>query len=384
MKIAAIRAYVLAARFADLYGGESKVPKSLRYPGASFVSSPRQGQFSTIVEIEAENGQLGYGECWGIPAPQICRLIIEEYLSPMVLGWDHQDIEAIWDRLFTQVARLGYTRGFMMEAISGIDIALWDLRGRIENVSIARLISDAPSDRVPCYASPVPFFDDPKESAQMARSFLDQGYLAVKIKAGRDVERDTDHIAAARDAVGRETKLLVDVNCGYDADTSIELACRMRPHDIYWLEEPIPPENLEALERVKSSIGLPLALGENEFTPNSFYEIASRGLADVINPNITRCGGITGLLKINAIAESFGLRIGLHGVGSAVMLSAALQVMSVFENADLLEHNRLLNPLRDELLEEPIRLIDGALLRPDGPGWGGRLDEGALRKYAER
>ena len=378
MKITAIRATPLTATWEAIFG--PNVPRALRHPAAHFQSFARRGQYATIVEIEVEDGLTGRGEAWGLPVPQMSAALINDYFAPALMGRDALDSEAIWHDVHKMGASLGYAGGVWMEALSGLDMALWDWRGQRENYSVSELLGRR-RHRVEIYASPVPFCDTPQQAADKAREFASQGFKALKVKAGRTVSTDVAHLRAIRAAIGSDVKLLVDFNCAYDAAQTVAFAREASDLDLYWLEEPLPPHELEELSRVRRQMGIPIAAGENAFSPFDFSQLITRGQVDVLTPNVTRAGGITGVLKIAAVAEKYGVRLALHGVGGALMLHASLHLMGALPQVDLFECNRLPNPLRDELAPLPA-LENGALLVPQGAGLGCALDPEIVRRFS--
>jgi D-arabinonate dehydratase/D-galactarolactone cycloisomerase len=382
MNITGIRAIPLTAAWSDIFGGEDKVPHALRHPAAHFTTFPRQGQYSTLVTVAIGDGVEGVGEAWGLPLPTVTASLVKDYLRPALIGRDAEDIEGIWADIYGMAEKLGHTRGFLMEALSGVDIALWDLRGRLRGQTLAGLLGSSRRERIPGYASPVPLHEAPADSAAAAKAFAEKGFTAIKVKAGRSLDVDLAHLAAIRAAIGPDTRLLVDFNCSYDVEKTIAFAREAEPLGIYWIEEPLPPEQIDEMAAVRRQIAIPVATGENEFSPAGFRDLLARGAADILTPNVTRAGGITGVLKIGEIARAHGARIALHGVGSGVMLAASLNLMSTLPNSDLFEYNQLLNPLRDQITRQPFRFAGGALAVPDLPGIGCEIAEETVAKYA--
>jgi D-galactarolactone cycloisomerase len=309
MNITTVTAIPLSATWKKVFGSADAVPHGLRHPAAHFMNVPRNGQYSTVVTITAEDGTRGIGEAWGLPLASVTATIVNDFLAPLLIGRDIAEHADIWQMLFEYCERLGHTRGFMMEALSGLDIALWDLRARLAGKPLRELLGTPRRDRVETYVSPVPFKQTPRESAEAARAFIAQGFRAMKIKAGRDIETDAAHIACVREAVGPDVELMVDVNGGYDAATAIAFAEKIAPLRIAWIEEPIPPERTNELAKVRRASAIPIAAGENEFTARAFADLLDRGAVDVIQPNVTRAGGITGVLEIAELARAHGATV---------------------------------------------------------------------------
>ncbi len=384
MEIISVRATPLTATWEQIFGSSEGVPKGLRNPAASHVSFPRIGQFSTLVEIETAEGFSGIGECYGLPDPEITALIVERILAPAIVSNDAFETRTLWDRMMELPRGMGFTRGFFMQAVSGIDMALWDLKARALGLPLARLLGGETGRKIPCYASPVPYKTTPEESAEAAESFVSAGFDAVKLKIGRGVETDVKHVAAVREAVGDEVKLLLDCNCAYRVAEAVELARKIEPHDIYWLEEPLHPEDVSGMVQLRKACGLRLAAGENEFTLIGARELIGGHAIDVLMPNLARAGGITGALQLASYAEAHGVAIAPHGVGSAVTLAATLHYMGAIPNGLIYEYNQLPNPLRDDLGYPKPRFSNGAISLPDGDGIGITLVPELLAKYSHR
>jgi len=379
--ITSVEAIPLAALWEDLYGGIETAPPSLLRPSANFQGLPRRGQFSALVLVRDSDGVTGIGEAWGLPHADVAATIVNDLLRPAAVGRDADDIDGLWTLLVGAAEGLGHTRGFMMEAISGLDIALWDLRGKRRGRALSDLLGGRRQEFVPCYASPVRFSDDPAERIALVKEFVDAGFRGVKIKAGRDVDRDAEYVASLREALGPDFRLLVDVNCGWDAERAASFARAVEPYDVFWIEEPLPPDRPAELAAVRRAAQVRIATGENDFTVPQFRQLLDHGAADIVTPNVTRCGGVTGLLRIAELAEARGVGVALHGVGSAVMLAASLHCMSALPNGVCMEYNRFPNPLRETLAAAPASFRDSGLAVPGGPGLGIELNWDVVERF---
>lgn len=379
-KIIDVVAFPLVARFEDIYGGIDKVPKSLLFPGASFAAYPRYGQYSVIVKVIAEDGMVGYGECWGLPNPKPAAILVNELIAPMLVGKDARDTSVLFGQLASFAERIGHTRGITMEAIAGVDIALWDLKGKLLNVPAHTIMGGKHHERIECYASPIQYFATTQETRARTREMLDLGFQAVKVKVGRGIETDLAHVAAVRAEAGSHVRIMLDMNCGYDVRSAIQFAREVEPIGITWFEEPIPPEDIDGLAAIHRAIHIPLATGENEFTASGYREMVKRGAVDILMPNISRVG-VTGMLNIHALARTFGVRLAPHGVGAGITIASTIQTLAACSEAYLFEYNQLLNPLRHEIIEGFPNFQDGFMEVHDRPGFGYVLNEESLVKY---
>lgn len=380
MKLSRLIAIQLEARFADVFGGIDKVPPELLTPAAHFRRILRTGQVATLVVAQSDDGAVGYGEAFGLPHPGAATAIINGVVAPALIGATVGDPAEMLADLHRYFVAMGSTRGPAIEALSGVDIALWDLKARTAGLPLATFLGGSPGP-VATYVSPVTFQDHPDKSARAARSYLDQGYTAIKLKIGRGIAVDLDHIAAVRTAIGPGVPLYLDVNCAYDVPTAIAVAKALVPYDIGWLEEPVPPDDPLALAAVRRASPVPIAAGENEFTLSAHAALVAADAVDFLQPNISRAGGVSGLLAIGELCARSGIAMAPHGVGTSVGVSAALHTCRAARAVHAYEANRLLNPLRDEMALRPLVLRDGQLVAQDGPGHGGEPDPARIGRY---
>ena len=381
MKITNIRINNLVAKWADLFGDISKVPDSLLHPSANFSGEnpPRLGQFSTLIFIETDEGITGVGEAWGLPDPRIVGSIIENMLKPILLGRDPLAIESLWQKMYASMQN-SHMRGTLLEAISGIDIALWDIKGKYLNSPVYSLLGGPVRKKIETYASPVPFLQ-PSKAAEKALEFTEKGFKTIKLKIGAGIKHDISIVKAVRDATGPEVGIVTDANCGYTVPEAITVGRKLSEYDVLWLEEPVSVENKVGLAEVRSALDLAVVAGENEHTITGILELLQLRAIDAVQVNITRCGGITGTKKIAELANAFSIPIAPHGVGSAVGITATLQLLRATQNFMIYEYNQLLNPLRDELLTEPLNFSDGYLFTSEEAGLGLELNKDTINRF---
>ena len=380
MKITNVEAIPLAATFEQMYGGLDKVPSHMLYPSANFanVGVPRSGQYTCLVRVETDEGLVGYGEAYGLRDPRVSAAIVEHVLSPVLIGKDPFRIEAHWQAMFALGAF--HTEGYQTQALAGVDIALWDLKGKALGQPVSVLLGGPIRDRLWVYASPITLTTT-EGAAERAREFLDAGFTALKIKVGRAIADDVDQVAAVREVVGRGYPLLLDVNAAHDARTAIALARALEPYDCYWLEEPVPPEDAAGMAHVRRSVSLPVATGEQSSSIYTFRDLLAAEAADVYMPNVTKAGGLSECLRISTLVHAQNLKMAPHGVGSGIGLAATLHWCASIPNYLIYEYNQLLNPLRHDILKTKIRFEEGHLHVPTGPGLGVELDWDAIEQY---
>ncbi|GLY87987.1 D-galactarolactone cycloisomerase [Actinoallomurus iriomotensis] len=381
VRVAKVEAIALTADFEDMFDSPDQVPTWLRYPAASHRVLPRRGQFATLVKITGSDGTVGVGECYGLPSPEVTAQVVHHVLTPLLLDQDVFATAAIWERLYQGQAAGGHTRGFYLEAMAGVDIALWDLKGKLLGQPVHRLLGGPVRERIGCYASPVALHDDPSESARQAADFRDQGFRALKVKIGRGARTDGAHLRAVRDEVGDDVDILVDANCAYTLDVATEVGRVLRDNGVAWFEEPLAVDDLAGLAELRRRTGLTIVNGETNFTRYDLRECLLHGAIDVYMPNIARSGGFTEVQRIAAMASAFHVDIAPHGVGSGVSLMAALHLCAATPNLRTYEYNRLPNSLREAILRTPPQFVDGELVVPDAPGLGVELDEDVVDRH---
>ncbi|NUR89637.1 MAG: mandelate racemase/muconate lactonizing enzyme family protein, partial [Nonomuraea sp.] len=331
--------------------------------------------------VYAEDGTVGVGECYGLPAPEVTATVVATVLAPLLIGQDALATTAVWERLYRAQAAGGHNRGFYLEAIAGVDLALWDLRGKLAGQPVHRLLGGPVRTEIPCYASPVALRATPEESAEQAAGYVADGFRAVKVKIGRGARVDGEHLAAVRAAVGEDVELLTDANCAYSVDEATAVGRVLRELGIGWFEEPLQVDDLAGLAELRRRTGLTIVNGETHFTRFDLRDSLVREAIDVFMPNVARCGGLTEAMRIAALASAFHVDIAPHGVGSGVSLAAALQLCAAVPNLRTYEYNRLPNPLRERILLSPPVFRDGMLRVPTGAGLGVELDQDVVDRH---
>jgi D-galactarolactone cycloisomerase len=373
MKIEAVRTHVL----------RHKLDRQFQSAFSTFTD-----RWACLVEIECDDGTVGWGECLG---PSTANAAVVEAMAPLLRGRDPLEIEPIWLELYNQFRDQGQ-RGLTITALSGIDIALWDIAGKHFGVPVHVLLGGAFRKRIPAYATGGfrPVGRDRRGALQEeCAGYISEGFKATKIKIGFGVEEDLEVIAAVRAAIGPEARLMIDANHGYDAVEAIELGRRAAEYGIDWFEEPVTPELLDAYCDIRARQPLPLAAGETWHGRWAFAEAISRRAVDILQPDVCGCGGFTEMKKIISMAEVAGLRLVPHVWGTAVVLAASLHVHAVLPPSPPrharyqphLEFDRTHNPYRQAIITRPIEHEAGMVAVPEGPGLGIEIDRAAIEKY---
>src|ERR1700720_1636827 len=367
------------------------------YASASGVQARRA---ALLVEVETDDGTIGIGEA-GVGGG-VTASCIEKDLKPLLVGEDPLMIEGLWQKMFVRTRQYG-RRGIVMNAISGIDSALWDIAGKVANMPVYRLLG-ACRDRVEAYASGG-FYQEGKSAADLAgeaEGYRARGFKGMKMKIGRnpstqthlrhlvdhaelceaDPEEDIARGAAVRRALGPQAKLMADVNCAWSPSFAIEMGSALEPYRLYWIEEPVATDDIDGSARVADALATPIAGYETEIGLYGFRELIDRGAGDIVRPDIAWAGGFSECRRIAALAQAHHLMVAPHAFASAVTLAASLHFIASIPNGLVLEFDQNPNGLRDELLKEPVRIEpDGMIRLPERPGLGIELDRGAVERY---
>ena len=341
-----------------------------------------------LVEIEGADGTVGWGESYGPARPNAA---VVEAMKPLLIGADALASEALWERLYAAFRDHGQ-KGLAVQALSGVDIALWDLKGRHFGVPVHRLMGGPVRTAVRAYATGLYRREagDPRQYlAEEAAGYVEEGFGAMKLKVGFGVAEDAEVARAERAAIGADIALMMDANHAYDATRAILLGRRIAGLDIGWFEEPVPPEDLPGYALVRAQQPIPVAGGECEFTRFGFREVLLRGALDVVQPDTCAAGGLSECVKIAAMANAHGVRYVPHVWGTGVALAAALQLLAVLPHnppclhpeKPLLEFDRTEHPIRQAILAEPIEHERGIVKVPNGPGLGVEIDRAALARF---
>jgi L-alanine-DL-glutamate epimerase-like enolase superfamily enzyme len=274
-------------------------------------------------------------------------------------------------------------KGVGVSALGGVDIALWDLRGKAEGKPVYELLG-AERDWAPAYASGLFWTDDVRELEDEAARHVANGFRRVKMRLGRDPEYDLAAVDAARRGAGSGRDVIVDGSHRYSPELAREIGAELAARGVFWFEEPFPPEDIDAYVDLRPRIDVPLAAGENDFGVQGFRELVRAGALDILQPDACRAGGITECVRIGALAEAAGLGVATHTWSDAVALVANAHVVAALPHGVTVEVDQTGNPFIDELLAEPLRIRDGRLALGDAPGLGLELDRSTVERLSAR
>ncbi len=359
----------------------------LRQPEVKFQCD--SGQDALIVRVETDAGITGIGEVDS--NPMAVKGAIEGPfshttacgLAEIVTGEDPFETEKIWHKMY-RANIYGGRRGAAFHAMSGIDIALWDIKGKALGLPVWKLLGGGFHKRMRCYASTL-FGPTPKATGKLARRMRDQGFTAVKFgwdPMGQDEQTDIALVREARRGLGNAPDLLIDAGLVWDSKTALQRAIRFADYNIYWLEEPLRPDDYEGYRRLAESTPVRIAAGEEESGRQSFLDLMDKGRIDVVQVDLTRCGGFTEAMKIAALAWDRGLPVANHGFTTYINVTAALHWLNSIPNALICEFvTEEETNLRESLTRQKLRAKDGYVDIPQEPGLGIDLDEDSIRRF---
>jgi L-alanine-DL-glutamate epimerase-like enolase superfamily enzyme len=356
-----------------------------------------------LVQVETDERRTGLGECaaYGGSLESMERIVLDD-LRPSLIGEDPFRVERLWNRMAHRSHQRG-TAGMLIQAISGIDIALWDLIGQATRTPLYRLLGGY-RETLDAYAS-AGFYATDKGPAQLAEEvggYAECGFRTVKMKVGRNpevmlnplpdmwapdyatasLEADIERVQAARKAIGSRVRLAVDANNAWTPAVALQFMRQVEDHAIAWLEEPVATDNVAGSAEVARGLDVPVAGYETATGLASFRDLIVRRAVDIVQPDVIWTGGITLCRKVAALAEAHGLPAVPHVFSSAVALIANMHFIASLPNGGLLEFDQNPNPLRAELFHEAIAVGgDGTVRLPDRPGLGVSLDQDVVDRY---
>ncbi|MCU4741355.1 mandelate racemase/muconate lactonizing enzyme family protein [Halobacteria archaeon AArc-m2/3/4] len=342
---------------------------------------------TTLVRLETDTGTVGWGEAF-VPG-SIARATAEELFVDDVVGMDPFDVESLAVDSYTDPYHFSESV-FVQSLVSAIDVACWDIIGKTVERPVHRLLGGTERSTLRPYASTMYFTEEDRPLEEPIREAVDEGFTAAKIKIGAGLESDVERVRVAREVLGDDALLMVDMNGNYRPEQAVRSARAIAEYDINWIEEPVPPENLTGYRELKQRIDIPIAAGEAHYGRFEFKRLIDDRTVDIVQPNLARCGGLSEARTIAKLATTENVGVRPHIWNSGVGLAAAVQFAASIPDYPhtrnvpepmLVEFDRSENPLRNEILETPLDPTGGSLDVPQAPGLGISIDEDALERY---
>ena len=342
-----------------------------------------------LCRIRCEGGLEGWGEAFG-PA-LIHKATIDRFYEPILKGKSPFDSGIIWEALYNRLRDHGQ-KGLSIEAMSAVDIALWDLKGKATGMPVWALLGGKARERLQPYATGLYRRGGPEEIKQLAieaATYAAQGFRGVKVKIGFGPDYDVAAVRAVREAIGEEIALMVDANHAYNASSAIQVGRLIEKYRITWFEEPVPPEDIAGYREVKAALSIPVAGGEAEFTRYGFNHLLQERAVDILQPDCTVTGGISEFQKIVTLATIHNIQVVPHVWGSAVAVSAGLHCAfalpdfppCLYPPEVMLELDQTANIFRSNLNLNPVAVENGYIYAPTAPGLGVEVDIELIEKY---
>ena len=354
-----------------------------------------------LVEVQTDEGITGWGECFGPGRVALAnRAIVEQVIQPMVLGMDPMDRDVIWHKVYNLLRDHGQ-KGMPLQSLSGVDIALWDIAGKVAGLPLHKLLGGAHRNDVPVYGYGMMLRREPTPSlaarfTDEAAAIRDAGFAATKMKVGFGPKDDVVLARAVRDGVGDDFRFMVDANHCYTTSDAFYVGRALDELDAYWFEEPIAPEDLDGYAELRAGLRVNISGGEAEFNRWGWKKLLeSRGL-DIAQPEVCALGGISEYIRVLALCHAHFTPVINHVWGSAIAVATNLQLLAaqppmpggLHPWEPMLEFDTTQNIFRDNLLAEPLNIqqqvkVNGGRVKiPDGPGIGVEPDRDFITKYA--
>tara|TARA_Y100000588_G_scaffold126121_2_gene138173 strand:- start:2564 stop:3730 length:1167 start_codon:yes stop_codon:yes gene_type:complete len=376
-----------------------------------WVTRPNVSSRSYVfLRIDTDEGISGIGEATSsggggsIIVGNILNFLknstLKEDFRETLIGENPEHVDLIWHKLFRRFTGGGGFGGFVTTVMSGIDIALWDIKGKIANKPIYEILGGGPvRDQIEMYTHVQP--GDPSYAANQAKELVSKGFKTIKLDpfqpemkqhhrryiqgmiSPKAATLGQDTVAAIRESVGPEIEILIDCHGNFNVPTAIKIAKMLEPYNIGWFEEPVQPNSNEALKQVKESVNVPICVGERLYTRWDFLPILKENLAEYLMPDILWTGGISELYKISTLAETFYVPVSPHDASGPINILAGAHTMMTVPNFFKLEMNHSSLPTLNMMISEPININQGYLELPSNPGLGVELNEDYLESHLD-
>jgi galactonate dehydratase len=339
-----------------------------------------------VVEVRTDAGIVGWGECLARTSSPAYAAAVETILKPVLVGRNPFETASLWRAMRGRLT--GRAGGMLVESIAGVDIALWDIMGKVAGLPLHRLLGGAGRSRVLAYASSINWGDDARAEAE-TRDCLARGFRAIKVKIGQTPRAAIARAELIRKIAGPEIRLSVDANWAFDLDEATQVGEALAALDYWWFEEPIVPEDIDGYRRLRERTKVRLAAGESDFVATQARDLIATRSVGVIQPDVARAGGITETRRIADLADAFHVAYAPHvGWSGAICAAASVQLAAAQPNFLVYECMIFANPLREDLLTRRVGsfqdLVDGHAAVPEGPGLGVEIDRDALARFTIR
>ena len=358
-------------KITDVQAIPLSIAQKMKFAGSTTGLNP-ESDGHVVVRVFTDAGIVGLGEAFRL-TPRAVATFINEALRPRLIGADPTRIEALWRKMYLGTFRYG-RKGMVINAISGVEVALWDILGKSCGQPVYKLLGGASWDRVRAYAS-LPPYERAEDAAADAAEMAAEGYHMVKLH-----QRDIESIAQSRRAIGPKVDLSVDVNGCWTPREAVAMAQRMEEHGVRWLEEPVQPmDDYDGLRFVRENSRIPIAAGENEYTHFGFKSLIEKEAADLLQPDVIKAGGLLCCRKILGMAEAWNIPLITHSFYYGPGVAATAHFVMANPLSDEIEINT--TPLVNDFMVPNFRPVGGKIEVSDKPGLGIELDEDVVARH---
>ncbi len=377
MKITQVEAFAL--RFQTDKASEQQEPHySVSSEGWRSIYSRHHE--TTVVRITTSDGIVGYGEAQSPVSPRTSKTIVEDLCRPILVGKDPFDVEYLWQRMFTSMRERGHYTGFFIDALAGCDIALWDIIGQATGKPVHKVLGGRYRDKIPLYAGIGG--TTPEAAVAQATKYISQGYGGLKIHTTHERAEILEIVAAVREQVGPQVKLMVDLHTQYSVPAAIMLGRGLEKLDVLWLESPTAPEDIPGQAALAQALDMSVAIGEWTRTRYELREVFERHACDITMPDIARTG-LTEGKRIASLADTYNIPVTPHiGGGGILSVAATIQFSAAIPNFLIMEHSPDAHEMKGQITTRKPTVEDGAFVLDDLPGLGVIIHTETLEAFA--
>lgn len=324
---------------------------------------------SVLVKVTTRDGAVGWGETYGLTAPGVIGIFIDDLILPLIRGRDPHDVAEIWDDLYDILRVRGYGGGFWLDAVAAVDIALWDICGKLAGKPVHALLGGARRATIPAYVSGLPRATIP-ERVELAQEFVAKGYDAIKFAAAVSTDGIEAEMKALREALGPDVRLMIDFHWMFDADEATALIRRLEPYGLHFAEAPVKPEDVDGLAQVACNVSVPIAAGEEWRSTYDALPRLKAGAVAIVQPEMGH-KGITQFMAIAELASGYGVPTIPHAtIGTGIFQAASLQASAAIHGLPMHEYQHSIMDRNAALLDGELKAEAGRYLLPEGPGLG--------------
>jgi L-alanine-DL-glutamate epimerase-like enolase superfamily enzyme len=373
VRIESVETFIISIPRAVPYLGPLKEGESINERGYLIRKGNKaiypSTDMSVLIKITASDGTVGWGETYGIVAPDAVTSIIDDVLGPVIKGRDPRDVVVIQEDLYDLMRVRGYFGGYFVDAIAGVDIAIWDVLGKLLNQPVVKLLGGQRQSKLPAYISGLPG-SSMSERVAMAQSFVSQGYAAIKYHAVVSIDGIVEEMKVLREALGPQIKLMVDLHWKFTAQEAVQLAQRLQVYNPYFIEAPCQPEDIEGQAHVSRSVGMPVALGEELRTVFEYRPRMERRAMSIVQPEMGHTG-ISQFMQIGRMANAFHMQVIPHAsIGLGIFQAASLHAAAALPNCPMHEYQHSVFDRNLQYVKTQMRCEAGYFSLPEGTGLG--------------